>query len=80
MMVSLIGNHDTIRSVWPESGGLSLDSHEDDGIRLNRSQATINLIRLRVGVIPLTLSLIDSKPSDPISGNSQERELPPLRG
>ena len=32
MMVSLIGNHDTIRSVWPESGGLSLDLPEDDGI------------------------------------------------
>ena len=43
-----------------EIGGLSLDSPRDDGFtRLDRSQGIINLNRLRVGVIPLTLSLIN---------------------
>ena len=45
-----------------ESAGLSQIFVEDDGItRLSRSQATVNSNRLRVGVIPLTLSLIESK-------------------
>ena len=44
-----------------ESAGLSLDLPEDDGLRLNRSQAFINLNRLRVDAISLTLSLIKSK-------------------
>ena len=43
-----------------KSGDLSLNPPRDDGItRLNRFQASIKSIRPRVGVIPLTLSLIN---------------------
>ena len=46
-----------------KSGGLRVNPLEDDeSPRLNDFHASINSIRLRVGVIPLTLSLIKSKP------------------
>lgn len=54
-------NHNHLTSPTLESGGLSRDLPRDDGLRFNRSQASINSIRLRETVIPSTLNLIKSE-------------------